>query len=140
MLVEVERFASLAAAQAHARAAIDQAAEDARGRYITPGSGQAMEYLESYQQAKAKLADPASVAPMVAADVAAGTKNPLTALPVQDEAEAANVIVFMYEQWLQIGSVIRQLRLGGKAQVNSATTQAEVAQIRNTTVSQLDQL
>jgi hypothetical protein len=123
--------------KALAKRAIDAAAEEARSRYITPGSGQAMEYLESYQQAKAKLADRDAETPMVAADVVAGTRSPFTAAPIQSEIEAAQVIVFMYEQWLQVGAMIRQGRLQAKAQVDSATTQAEVAQIREQAIAQL---
>jgi hypothetical protein len=138
--VEVKAFETLEAAKESAKRLIDEAAEKARLRYITDGAGQAMEYQESYAQAKVKKATPTAAVPMVAADRKAGVRNPLTQQPITTDDEAADVIIFMYEQWLLVGAAIREIRLTGKVQVDSMTTQKEVAQVREATIAQLDAL
>jgi hypothetical protein len=138
--VEVKAFETLEAAKDHAKRLIDEAAEKARLRYITDGAGQSMEYQESYAQAKVKKANPSAAVPMVAADRKAGVKNPLTQQPIATDDEAADVIIFMYEQWLLVGAAIREIRLAGKVQVDLMTTQKEVAQAREATIAQLDAL
>lgn len=140
MKIKVQRFEDVDQAREYAKLAIDEAAEAARARYITSGSGQAMEYQEAYRQAQEFLANPAASAPMVMADVLSETINPSTDLPVASVGEAASLIVFMYEQWTGVGTEIRRLRLAGKASVKTAATAAEVAHIRETTIAGLNAL
>jgi hypothetical protein len=139
MLVEVSRFATLAEARAHAQRAIDEAAERARTKYITPGSGQAMEYQAALAEAQRRVANNGGGGQyrMLQADVDAGTIHPVTGLPVANLDEAADAVLIMYGAWEHVGSMIRAVRLGGKAQVAQATTQAQVAQIRDATIAGL---
>jgi hypothetical protein len=132
--IEINKFKDLSSAREFAKNAVDAAAERARNRYITPGAGQAMEYMESYQQAKMKLQNPALSVPMVAADVVARVRNPMTQAPIADEMEAAAVIVFMYEAWQGKGSDIRQLRLKAKVDIDEAADQRSIAQIREAAI------
>ena len=120
-----------------AKRAIDGAAEAARGKYITLGAGQAMEYMEAYQQALVKLSNPNASVPMVAADVVAGVQRRGAGRPVNNELDAAQSIVEAYGDWLQVGAVIRRVRLGGKALVEAASTQREVAELRDQVLAAL---
>ena len=113
--------------RAHFRAKIDAEAEAVRQRFITPGAGQAMEYQEAVNQARAYLADPTGSYPMVQADVDAGTIDPRIPGPVETLAEAADLILFMYDRWLEVGSAIRQIRLTAKASVEAAPNIAAMA-------------
>jgi len=124
----------------HIKDTIDSHAESTRLRFITPGAGQAMEYQESYAQARVKKANPSAVVPMVAADRKAGMKNPLTQQPIQSDDEAADVIIFMYEQWLLVGAAIREIRLKAKVDIDAATTPEEVESIFEAAKAQLDAL
>jgi hypothetical protein len=135
--VNVERFDTLSESKAFARKLIDETAEQTRLKYITDGAGQAMEYQESYNQAKKKKGNPSANVPMVAADRISGTKNPLTGLAIQTDDEAADIIIYMYEQWLIVGAQIREARLRGKVNVNNATTQKEVSLAREASLAEL---
>jgi hypothetical protein len=119
---------------------VDSHAESTRLRFITNGAGQAMEYQESYAQAKVKKANPSAAVPMVAADRKAGMKNPLTNQVIQSDDEAADVIIFMYEQWLLVGAAIREIRLKAKVDIDAATTPEEVEDIFEAAKTQLDAL
>lgn len=105
-------------------AQIDASAEEQRVRFITSGAGQAMEYQEALAQARACLAGEPEPFPMLEADVAAGTIDPRTGEPVADVAQAADLVVFNYEQWVAVGSTIREARLGAKVAVRAAETRA----------------
>jgi len=109
-------------------ARIDAEAEAVRLRFITPGAGQAMEYQEALTQARAFADGGAGTYPMLAADVAAGTIDPRTGEAVADEAQAADLVLWSYAQWIAAGSAIREARLAAKAAVREATTrEAKVA-------------
>lgn len=140
MQVDVSRFASLDEAKAYARRAIDEAAERARTKYVTPGSGQAMEYQACREEAIRYLGGESGSWPMLQADVSGGTLHPVTGQPVQNLEEAAEAVMIMYGAWQQVGAAIRTIRLGAKAQVTQASSQAQVAQIREQAIASLDSL
>jgi hypothetical protein len=87
-----------------------------------------------------KKANPSAAVPMVAADRKAGMKNPLTQQPIATDDEAADVIIFMYEQWLLVGAAIREIRLKAKVDIDAATTPEEVEDIFEAAKAQLDAL
>lgn len=122
MLINVERFDSLEAAQSYALRAVDEAAEQTRGRYLSSGSGQAMEYEEAHRQAVAYQNDPDESYPMLEADVEAGLAETV--------ADAADLVLQRRGEWESIGKAIRSARLQAKREIREATTQAGVAQIR----------
>lgn len=132
MKVEVSRFATVEDARAAAKRTIDEAAEEARQRYLTPGAGQALEYEAVYAEALRYVAAKAGPYPMLQADVDAGT--------AEDLAEAAAVVITTRQEWEQAGAIIRSLRLAGKRQIDEAETQADVAQIRKQVIAQLADL
>lgn len=110
-LVERKRLASTQ---------IDEAAEAARLRYITGGSGQAMTYQQKATEAAAALAatdpDPADY-PLIVAEIGITAPTLL---------EVATVIDGAYQQWRVVGAAIEALRLGGKAAVAAAMTVEDV--------------
>ena len=94
---------------------IDQAAGEARARYITSVPGQAETYLMKYQDAVAFQAGNGPT-PWVEADAQAYGVT---------EAEAAQNIVDQYFAWVAVGKEIERIRLSAKASVRSATTAKE---------------
>lgn len=140
MKVTVEKFESLSEAIEYANKLIDKAAEKARERYITPGAGQAMEYLAAVEESKLKLKDSEANTPLLRATVEAGVGNPLTMLPISNELEAAQVSLEMYNQWILVGAEIRKQRLFFKNQIRRAASQAEVAEFREQAIQTLDLL
>lgn len=132
MKVEVARFTTLAESQAHARRKVDEAAEAVRIRYLTPGSGQALEYEAAHREAERRLQGIAGTYPMLQADVDAGL--------AVDLDDAATLVVQTRAQWETLGAVIRTIRLGAKHQIGQAQTQADVAQLRDGAIAQLESL
>ncbi|MGX5719943.1 hypothetical protein [Shinella zoogloeoides] len=103
-----------------AKARIDEAAELARLKYITPGSGQAMTYAEKATQARECLAatDPLEADyPLLAAEVE------ITASTL---AGVAAVVVAAHSAWIGIGAAIEGTRLQAKAAVDAAEDAATV--------------
>lgn len=102
-------------------AEIDAAAEVARLKYITAGSGQAMEYQQVAAEAQAYLAggdtDP-DLYPMMVADqqgrAAAGVERTLGQIALEVNER--------HQLWMQIGAQIRQLRVKHKLLVEQATS------------------
>jgi hypothetical protein len=127
--IEVHRHPQLNDAKEHAKRTIDEAAEAARARYLTPGSGQALEYEAAHSEAQRFLSGGDGPFLMLQADVDAGLAPSLT--------HAAMLVAGMRQAWEHIGSGIRTIRLSGKAQVSAATTHAQVVEIREQTVSAL---
>lgn len=95
---------------------IDADAETERLKYITPGAGQAMAYLQKAMEATAYLAatdpDPADY-PLLAAEVG---------ITGDTIADVAAVVDAHYQAWRVIGAAIEQARLGGKAAVDATET------------------
>lgn len=129
MLVEVRKFASLVAARADAKRQIDEAAEKTRLKYITPGSGQAMEYEAAAKEAERYVEGKPGTYRMLQADVDAGLSADLVV--------AAASVLGMRAQFDVVGSAIRTVRLSAKRQVDEAATQAEIAQLREAAVASL---
>lgn len=109
--------------KASARKEIDRAAETARARYITLGSGQAMSYQEKGEEAAdyvaagyPVIASPVDY-PFVYADSIAFGITP---------QEAADAILAQKAAWVAIGAQIEQERLGGKNAVTTAGDEAAV--------------
>jgi hypothetical protein len=110
----------LPAYKARTIARINEAAELCRGKYITPGDGQTMTYLEKISQARACLATQSPQAtdyPMLAAEI------DITAPTLVGVAE---VVVAAYNQWLVIGSAIEATRRAANVAAEAATTRAAV--------------
>lgn len=114
---------SLAMVKAETITRINDAAEKCRGKYITPGDGQTMTYLEKISQARACLAvqtPEAADYPMLVAEVG------ITAPTLVGVAE---IVVAAYNQWLIIGSAIEATRRQANIAVEAAETRASVEAI-----------
>lgn len=97
-----------------AKTQIDEAAEAARLKYITPGAGQAMTYAEKATQARHCLAatDPLEADyPLLAAEIG------ITAASL---ADVAAVVAAAHSAWIGIGAVIEGTRLQAKAAIDAA--------------------
>ena len=105
--------ADLATVQAELLVAIDNAAEQVRTQYVTPGSAQAMVYLQKRAEAEAYLADSEASAPHIHAEALATGQTP--------EAVASEVIA-MAGQWQAVSAEIEAKRQGAKKAVMAATT------------------
>ncbi|MCX7373030.1 MAG: hypothetical protein NTW56_11475 [Alphaproteobacteria bacterium] len=102
------------------RRGVDAAAEQARLRYITPGTGQAMVYLAKEEEARAVLAlQGPSVAgqyPLLEADVSIGAAESVVV--------AAQTVVALAAQWRRVAAAIETTRLGAKAAITKAKDEA----------------
>jgi hypothetical protein len=130
--IEVKKFDSLEEAKVAAGKRIDEEAEEVRLKYLTPGAGQAMEYMEARAEAERYLLDPSGDFPFLQSDITAGYATTLT--------EAATNILIATNLWKAMGSQIRDLRLEGKKAISMALTQKEVAQLRETYINRLREL
>ncbi len=114
--------ARLAWVKERAKQKVDREAETARAKYMTPGAGQAMEYLATEAEAEQVLATSESV------DLPAGVFRFLDA---EVEArggtlrEAATRVMQAAAQWRQVGGAIKQMRLAAKDAVDVAETEAD---------------
>ena len=129
MLIRVSPFPSIEAAREHAKTEIDRAAEEARLRHITPGSGQAMEYQRALKDAEAFLAGAIEYSEFLQADVDAGR--------AANQEEAAQLVLDTAAQWVAAGAQIRRIRLSAKAAVDNAQAIAEVLSIMRTAIEDL---
>jgi hypothetical protein len=98
---------------------IDDAAEAERLKYITYGSGQALEYQRVAEEARRYAENSEGSFPMLQASVDAGEAISL--------ADAAALITAHDSAWQTIGSEIRRIRLTAKIALDEATTVEEVA-------------
>lgn len=112
-----------------AKRLIDQAAGRARSRFASPGNMIAEEYNQAKRSSIAFLLDDTqSVPPMVQSWATASNRTPV---------EAAQNIVDTGIGWEQILNVTYDLRLRGKAAVDSATIETFVSVAENY-INQLD--
>lgn len=105
---------------------VDTAAEAARLKYITPGSGQALEYQAVTEEARRYQSDPAPIAmnyPALSASLGID-RNPTSGAIAATLAEVAAGVLYMQAQWSAVGSAIRHTRLKTKADIDAATTEA----------------
>lgn len=101
--------------KAEAKATIDHDAEQARLKYITAGSGQALEYQEvADEAARYQEAGGLGSYPMLQASVDAGE--------VANLAAAAALVLQREAAWATAGSTIRRLRIAAKLAISAATT------------------
>jgi hypothetical protein len=124
-----------AAMLAHLRAAseaIDAAAEQARARFITSGSGQAMVYQAKTAEAAAWLAanSPADLTgyPFIAAEVG---------ITMPTAAELVALWQAMEAGWRQAAALIEAARMGGKIAVEQAADFDAVDTARNQAITTL---
>ena len=129
MRIKVSRFGSLLDAQTDACSRVDTVAEQVRLKYLTPGSGQAMEYEEAYRQALEFVSNPSGHYSMLEADVEAGL--------CETVEEAASAVIAMRQKWEQAGQTIRQIRLCAKRRIREATDTATVVRIREQAIAEL---
>lgn len=111
---------------------IDEAAGNARKKYITDVPGQAATYLLKAQHADAYKAAgyPADTTnfPMVVAEMSA---TGMAAI------EAANYIIGTRDQWVMLAAEIEKQRRAGKIAVGSAAGETEITAASNTAVAAL---
>lgn len=112
--------ADLPTMKLRAAEAVDAAAEVARRRFITIGSGQAMEYMATEAEAR---------------DFSAGGEGPWPFLEAERDAlpgdatlaEVAASVLLQVAAWQMVGAEIKRLRRAAKMEIESAITSAEVA-------------
>ena len=113
-------------AKAVAKATIDDAAEAARRRWITPGSGQALEYEQTRSEAEAaqSAADPLDAAdyPHLEAERLA-LESVGTALTLREVAQS---VIDTEAAWTTASAEIKRLRRTAKLQVDAAASEAEI--------------
>lgn len=94
---------------------IDTAAEKARLRHITPGSGQALAYLEKAEEAVdfvvAGYPSDLSDYPWIRAEVEATGKS---------ASQAVDDILAARATWISVGAQIEKIRIGSKVNINKA--------------------
>lgn len=101
------------------KAAVDIAAETERLKYITPGEGQALTYMQKSDEARRYLSAEEPVAsdyPLLSAEVG---------ITAPDIGGVASVVHAAYSHWQQIGAAIEAARIGGKAAIEAAETGAD---------------
>lgn len=112
---------NVAALRLAATAAIDAAAEQERGKYLTLGSGQAMVYDQKRREAEEFMANPEIGDGEIPHLVAEAAKN---GVPKFDQAV---VYLTMRQQWLTISPIIETKRLAAKSAVAAAQTPEQIA-------------
>jgi len=106
-----------------AKRRIDAAAERCRLQFVTSGTGQAMEYIATENEANAVLALPLD------AEIMPGDYPMLDAelgLLGSDVRAIAAIVAGEATAWRHVGAHIKQLRRHAKAAVDAAATEAEV--------------
>lgn len=112
--LKASTFTDRDSAERHFLSLVDQAAEEARLRHLTPGVGQSMTYEEKHRQALA------GGGPMISAEADA------LGMTVQ---EVIDSVLTARAQWEQIGSQIEAARLKAKRDIRAAQTPAEMHEI-----------
>lgn len=117
----------LAETQARALTRIDHSAEQVRGRYLTPGSGQALVYQRKAAEAEALLqtiSDGLEIEPDRYPHLAAEVGITAASL-----AEVGGVVQVQAEAWAQLSARIESVRLAAKAAVSAAPDASAVAAV-----------
>lgn len=98
------------------KADIDAAAEAERGRYITPGSGQAMTYQAKADEARRYIERGGlGEYPLLNAEVG------VTGETLQ---QVAQIVANLHAQWQIAGGLIERVRLSAKASIDAAPDEA----------------
>jgi hypothetical protein len=120
---------SLAEVKAQLTFRVDAEAEVARLRYLTPGSGQALEYQATESDARAFMAahlagEVPSIAdyPFLAAEALA---IEMAKGIVPDPVAVAQDVIAQADAWIAAGSEIKALRRGAKLAIEAASSPAE---------------
>lgn len=128
---------SLSLLKQRAKAKVDTEAEAARNAFITPGSGQALEYMKAEAEARAYKtagyptpfnpdAYPMIYAEMLAqADVGAVNLNTQTTINAA-AVTVTDTIIREADDWMVGSRQIRRLRRSAKAAIDAATTAAQI--------------
>lgn len=106
--------------RAQALIRIDAEAEQARGLFMTLGSGQAMVYDQKRYEAEAYMANP---------EIGAGLIPHLTSESAMNNIsvfDQAVIYLTMSQQWLTVSPIIENKRLAAKAAATVATTPAGI--------------
>lgn len=107
-------------AKAAAAARVDRQAEAARAAWLTPGAGQAMEYLSTEAEARRFVASGgAGDYPFLAAELQAKGTGTL--------AEIAAEVIALADAWTAAGAEIKRLRRSAKMAIEAAETHEAVA-------------
>lgn len=112
--LKASTFTDRDSAERHFLVLVDQEAEMARLRHLTPGSGQSMTYEVKYQEALA------GGGPMLAAEAEA------LGMTVQDVIDS---VLMARQQWQVLGAQIEAARLKAKKAIREAETPAEMHRI-----------
>lgn len=118
-----------------AKLAVDAYAEQVRLKYINAGSGQALIYQKKAEEAAAYVdagypVDLSSY-PFIEAEIDATGKT---------KEQVADDIITARDTWTTIGIQIEKTRLGGKKNIDDATSRTEVVSARNDTITALEAL
>lgn len=109
------------------KARVSAAAEQCRLKYITPGSGKAMTYLEKYNQAVA-VETMGQVAANALSETERKAQFPTLAASVGIEAptlwDCATIVRARYEAWADISHDIERAELSGKKAISDASDAA----------------
>jgi len=118
----------------NAKTAIDNAAGEARQRFVSNGSLIDMEYKLAQEQTQAWRAagSPADDVPLAVSDWAA-------AAGITDEQAAADIEATA-TAWENVLLAVRQIRLSGKAAIDAATDQGSADDMANIAQPYIDQL
>lgn len=104
--------------------AIDAAAEQERGKYLTLDLGQAMVYDQKRREAEEFMRNPEISDGEIPHLVAEAAKNEIS------KYDQAVIYLTMRQQWLTISPIIETKRLAAKAAVMAAQTPAEIEAAR----------
>lgn len=124
---------TLSEVKTDAKSSINGAAERAHLRYITGGVAQILAYQEKSEEAAdyvvADYPEDTTGYPFIQAEARATGKSP---------REVADTILSKKSEWIALGAHIEEIRIGGKLEVNVATSSEEVKEIEDTTIKKLN--
>ena len=129
--LSIRKFTCLDSAIADHCQRVDEAAEQARGRFLTSGAGQAMAYQSKLDDATRYLNNDAGSFPWLGAEAKAQNKS---------MREVAIAIVQARENWDRVGSEIEIIRLQAKSEIRSAGAPAVMHAITNKAIETLSTL
>jgi hypothetical protein len=110
-ILNVSAFKSRTDAEQHYLSLVDNAAEDARMRHLTPGTGQSMTYEAKHQEALA------GGGPMIAAEAEALDMT---------QQEVIDSVLTARQHWQALGAQIEAARLKAKKAIRKAAVAAEM--------------
>ena len=118
----IKRFEDIDTAQVFYAKQVDEAAESARMRHLTPGAGQSMTYEAKHQEALA------GGGPIIEAEAEA------LGVTTQDVIDS---VLLARQKWQALSAKIESARLKAKKQIREAETAAEMHRITSELQGQL---